>query len=176
MGRELAREVEGLPARGIRADAGVDLGVAALGEAGSGARVVVDEPLQQLRVGHTLEPGDADGVEVVDRRRAARREFTQEVGDTPVETRPVVVLARGKMGDEVAERPTGAARRATPVLGGKRGDVHLDALRLGGHQLHRIELLEFVVDGHRRPPPGNQSTPRLGRQACVHCGGAAWKR
>ena len=103
--RQLAGEVERLPAGGVEANARVDLTVASFAEAPAGVGVVGDELPQHLVVRHSGEPGDAGGVEGVDRVDPVRGHPLEQRGHLAVETGAVVGLRRGEVRDDVTDGP-----------------------------------------------------------------------
>src|SRR4051812_48225517 len=109
VGREFAREMKCLPPRGVRADARVDLAVAALAEPPACLGVVAAERLQHLVVRNLIEARDADGVERLDVGGAASAHLLHEFTHPTVETGAVILLGPREMSQYVTRRPSLAA-------------------------------------------------------------------
>ena len=69
-------------------------------------------------------------------------------GTVPSSTRAVVVLARGEVGEHVADAPARATRRLVPVGVAEPGKEAGEPFRLGGHQIVRIETGQIPVVNH----------------------------
>ena len=105
------------------------------GSAGTRVIVVGDELPQHLVVGHSVEPGDAEGVEVVDRVHPLRRHVLEQRADLAVET--------GAGGTSPTRR--GARRRRAPST---LGTVSAGASR------RRAARRRAPRSGPPRPPSG----------------------